>query len=167
MEKMNMSAPWVLYYRKIEALFGKDPEISVVFDDENNIIRLYVDNQEKAEAIDKLLPDEKTFGNVTISTVVIPANKVAESKASIFQTAFAGNPAFAYTQVVDGVFSNPISYVVFKNEVVQYFADNMHDIHGYESTLYQDIAKEVFGEEGGICFCTDLPWQKGEKKDEV
>ena len=47
--------------------------------------------------------------------------------------------------------------MVFQNKVVQYFSDNMQDINGFTSTLYQEIAKELFGVDGGLYFCTDLP----------
>jgi len=31
--KLTMSAPWVLYYKKINALFGVDDEINIEFDE--------------------------------------------------------------------------------------------------------------------------------------
>ena len=37
----------------------------------------------------------------------------------------------------------------------------MHDINGNCSTLYQEIAKDVFGEDEGICFCTDTEEKAG------
>lgn len=43
------------------------------------------------------------------------------------------------------------------NKVVQYFNDDLGDAHGVCSTLYQEIAKDVFGEHEGIFFCTNLP----------
>lgn len=55
----------------------------------------------------------------------------------------------------EGIFSNPITYIVFKNKVVQFWNDDLSDIYGNRSTLYQDIAKEIFGESSGIFFCTD------------
>ena len=51
---------------------------------------------------------------------------------------------------------NPITYVVFVNEVVQYFNDDLGDVYGQCSTLYQEIAKDVFGETEGVFFCTDV-----------
>ena len=37
----------------------------------------------------------------------------------------------------------PLTYVVFKNCVVQFFNDNLNDYHGMLSTLYETIADEV------------------------
>lgn len=152
--KMKMSPPWVIYFRKIEALFGKDPAIKVKFDEENRIIKIYVDNTEKAEAIEKLLPSQKTFGNILVRTQVIPANNLKGSRFSLLQEAFKGNPIVSFFETVP-MQTNNINFMVFKKEVVQYFIDDLGDYHGLCSTLYQDIAKEVFGGEGGIYFCTD------------
>ena len=161
MSNLKLSAPWVVYYREIEALFGADPEITITIDEENYSVKLYVNNDEKAEALDKLLPTERTYGNVTVRTVVIPGNPLLEKKTSLFQTAFEGNPVFAFTKTNEGVFTIPLSYVVFKNRVVQFFADNMQDVNGNISTLYETIAKDVFGETDGLCFCTDTEEKVG------
>lgn len=75
----------------------------------------------------------------------------------MYKAAFEGNAAFNYLETVEGVFTNPISYVVFANEVVQFFNDDLNDIHGLKSTLYEDIARDVFEKKDGMCFCTDLP----------
>ena len=74
MKNLKLSAPWVVYYREIEALFGADPEITITIDEENYSVKLYVNNDEKAEALDKLLPTERIYGNVTVRTAVIPGN---------------------------------------------------------------------------------------------
>ena len=51
-----------------------------------------------------------------------------------------------------------VTYVVFKNCVVQFFNDNLNDCHGIVSTLYQDIASEVFGDAGvtNVYYNTDV-----------
>lgn len=156
MSKVGLSSPWVNFYRELEALFAKDPEVKVIYDEEKNDVKLYVDNLAKADALAQLLPIERTFGNITVTITVIPANKETTSKIQLFRTAFEGNGAFCYTATAEGVFTNPISYVVFENEVVQYFNDDLSDAHGVRSTLYQDIAKEIFENHEGIYFCTDV-----------
>jgi hypothetical protein len=60
----------------------------------------------------------------------------------------------------------PLTYVVFKNRVVQFFNDNLNDPHGVISTLYQDIADEIFADmpyqaHGGIAYCTDVEHNLG------
>ena len=164
MNNVNLSAPWVTFYREIGALLGDDPEITLSLDDANNNIKVYVDNPDKAEALQALLPSERTFGNVTVTITIIPANNLAESRASLFRRAFEGNPAFAYEQSSEkGLYS--FSYIVFKNKVVQFFNDNLQDVNGNCSTLYQEIAKNVFGEQEGIFFCTDTEEKVGKDQE--
>lgn len=151
---MKLSSPWVEFYHEIEALFAQDPEVKVVYEEENNEVKLFVENARKAEALTQLLPVEKTFGNVTLKVTVVPANDVTISKADLLAEAFDGNPALSYVQHVDAVIGS-FDYAVFQNKVVQFFNDNLSDINGNKSTLYEDIAKDVFGAEAGVFFCTE------------
>lgn len=163
MAKIGMSAPWVIYYREIEELFREDPEIRVVYNEEDVEIRLYVDNSAKADALQSLLPTVKDFGNVQLKITIIPFNKLGETRENIYATAFYDNPILSYIRTIRGVFTNNITYVVFINKVVQYFNDDLGDVNGMCSTLYQEIAKDIFGENEGVFFCTDLPddaWAK-------
>ena len=153
-EKLNLSSPWVIFYRMIQALFGRDPQIKVVFDEDNLVLKLYVANPEKAEAISQLLPTEKVFGNVTLRITVIPANALGVSKIDTFRKAFEGNPAVSEIITLSNISSNDFSYVVFEKEVVQFHDDSLSDPHGTCSTLNQEIAKEVFGQQDGIFFTT-------------
>ena len=155
MAKVNLSSPWVTFYREIVALFGDDPEIKIIFDEDEYIIKMYVGNVHKAEALTQLIPPERTFGKVTLQVQIIPANTMDSTPAALFEMAFADNPALSFIRPVEGVFSNPMAYVVFQNKVVQYFNDDLGDVYGNCSTLYQDIAKDVFGQQEGIFFCTD------------
>lgn len=161
MEDVRLSSPWAIYFRQVQALFAEDPAVKVVFDENANELKLYVEGASKAEAIEKLLPTEMTFGNVVMKITVIPANNVNEDKLTLISTAFEGNPALSDI-VSKELFGKPIIYVLFRKEVVQYFNDDLSDAHGICSTLYQDLAKEVFGESEGIFFCTEVsPMDEG------
>lgn len=153
-EKLKMSPPWIIYYRELEALFGQDPDIKLELDEDAPMIKMYVDGQDKAEALSQLLPPSKRFGNVELNVNIIPANKIKNDKVSLFQKAFDGNPILSDIKIAIQIFSN--NYIVFKKEVVQYFNDDLGDYNGICSTLYQDIAKDVFGCLEGIFFCTDI-----------
>ena len=155
--ELNLSSPWVLYYHELEAFFKKDPHVSVVYDAEKNVVKLFVYGDDKAEAIMQLLPSEMQFGNVTLKIEVIPANYLGASKLELFRKALEGNEAVSYMKTVDGLYNNKLNFIVFANEVVQYFTDDLGDINHVRSTLYQDIAKELFGEHEGIFYCTDKP----------
>lgn len=162
MAKISLSSPWVLYYHEVEAFFKADPEINVVYDEKENILKLFVDNQTKAEALMNLMPPQKDFGSVTLVIMVIPSN----TKKTTFKTfakadtmgliaaALEGNNILSSIQETT-LFTNPITYVVFKPQIIQYFTDSLGDINGLCSTLAQEIAKDIFTEIDGVYYCTD------------
>ena len=153
MKTVKISPPWVQYVNELNALFEKDKEIKIVYDNDNLEVALYVEDNSKAEALSSILPSEKKFGSVTLKINVLPAN-TSDSIASKFAKAFKGNPILKDTIEVSDAFTNPITYFVFQKEVVQYYNDNLGDPYGLKSTLYQDIAKDVFENHDGVLFCT-------------
>lgn len=158
MQNLKKISPWVEYYRKLVALFKKDPDIKIIYDEGINVIKMYINGQDKYEALSQLLPSEKKFGNVTLEIELIPCNDLKLSQTDLFRRAFSGNPVvtdvITIGQEIIGS-TNDFNYIVFEKEVVQYYDDSLNDPHGNRSTLYQEIAKEVFGEQDGIYFCTD------------
>lgn len=154
--ELKLSSPWVIYAHKVAALFGDDPEIEVEFDNDGPELTLYVANATKAGAIAKILPQEVEFGNVKMAVKVVPANE-EQSNAALFLRAFSGNPNVVDVVTVPDVLTNDPTYVVFEPDVVQFYSDNGADINGLTTTLYQDIAKDVFGDGfPNIFFCTDV-----------
>ena len=153
---IKKSAPWVAYYKELNELFREDDDVLVVYDEDDNTINVYVGDEAKAGAIQYLLPTEKKFGNVTLFVNVIPSNKGsymvnASNPLSVATDAFRDNDAVVAVTDISGVF--PLVYVVFKKKVVQYFDDNLGDINGNCSMLYETMAKNVFNDVG-IKFCT-------------
>lgn len=160
MASVSLSTPWVLFYHEVQAFFKEDPEIRVIYDNEFYELKIYVDNpKNKAEAIRKLLPETLTFGNVELKIIVYPSNRSLRASAPMIEdieAALEGNKALYKIEKVYGVFSNPIYYVIFNKEVVQYHTDDLSDRNGIRSTLYQDIAKEIFKEREGVFYCTAI-----------
>lgn len=155
MARIKLQAPWIIFYEELEAFFQPDPEVRVLFDEDEHIISMYVDNPTKAEALARILPEEKIFGNIRMKINIIPANKAENSVLSDITDAFKGNPIVNDIVTVGAFISNPITYVIFKREVVQYWNDDLGDAFGNCTTLWQEIAKRLFGELPGIYFCTD------------
>lgn len=154
MEKPKLSPPWITYVNEMKALFGKDPEIKIEYDEENNNVKLFVDNQNKADALTAMLPAVKEFGNVKLMITVIPAN-TETNFGSVITVAFRGNPAFSDLIDVVTPFGD-VTYAMFARDIVQFYNDQMDDPYGNKTMLYQDIAKDVFGELPGCFFCTDV-----------
>ena len=155
MSKTKLSAPWVNYYHELEAFFAEDNSVNVQYNNDIPEINIYVDGPAKANALSKLIPEEKVFGTTTLKINVIPSNK-QESRAELIKAALEGNKAFVFAETIQGPMSNPMTFIVFKNKVVQYFTDDLSDYFGVRSTLYQDMAKELFSEDEGVYFSTNI-----------
>ena len=157
MAKLILSAPWYIYYNELCALFKEDKEVHIVYDEVEQIINIYVESQTKADAMQEFLPTVKTFGSKELEINIVPANKtnLRKTKGSTIQDLFAYNPICKDIITIEGVFTNPITYVIFDKKVVQYYNDDIGDAHGICSTLYQDIAKRVLEPREGIYYCTD------------
>lgn len=162
--RLKMSPPWSVYISKVEALFDGDPQIAcnVSHTSDNPYIILACNNGDKVAALQQILPSEVKFGNITLKVEIdgVPSNRTFRTKKELFEVAFEKNPAFAYAvcPTEDGYEWFAMTYVVFKNHVVQFFADNLNDCHGIISTLYENIAEEILTGEGvkGVYFNTDV-----------
>ena len=149
---LKLSPPWITFMHEIVALFNQDPDIDIKCDEEEPRIKLYVKGSAKAEALTKLLPSDKEFGNVILKIEVIPANE-EDKPADLIRRAFEGNPVLEQVVSVPGPYGT-FNYAMFKKEVVQFYNDQMDDVHGNKNTLYQEIAKDVFNQQDGVYFCT-------------
>lgn len=161
--RLKILPPWSIYIKKIEALFDGDPQIACNVDYSGTApsIVLSCNNGDKVTALQRILPTEIGFGNVKLKVKIdgIPSNIAFVNKKELFETAFNGNPAFAYAVTPgDETWWMSTTYVVFKNCVVQFFADNLNDCHGIISCLYQDLAENLLTGEGakGVFFNTDV-----------
>ena len=164
--RLKFAPPWVTFANKVKAMFGDDPDITVVYENAVPKVIVTVNDAQKAAAIAALLPTEKKIGNVTLYVDVTTPDgsplgevSVPAEKAELFETAFKNNPAFSFTRCVDYAFiTNKITYVVFANRVVQFFNDNLNDNFGNISTLHQEIAKDIFDPDitNGVFYSTDI-----------
>ena len=155
MDELKLSAPWIMYCKQAKALFQKDPTGDVVFDEDNMELKFLVKGEAKANALTKYLPSEKTYGNVTMAINVYPANE-EPSIADLLHDIFDRNDALKFIHTNEGPILTGLNYVVFKPAVVQFFADNLRDINGNCSTLYEDLARAVFRQDiPDVAFCTD------------
>ena len=147
--RLKILPPWTIVIRKLEALFDGDPLIAfnTNFSGEGPSVVLSCNNGDKVAALLQILPEEISFGNVKLKIMIdgTPSNRAFTSKVELFDTAFKGNPAYAYSvcPAEEGYQWIGTTYVVFNNCVVQFNADNLNDCHGIISTLYQDIAEEI------------------------
>lgn len=152
-KKVKLASPWVGYANKIEAMFKEDPDVKFEYDDKLKVITLRVNGNDKADALTRLLPGEQNFGGVTLTLYVIPANE-GETTKDLFRRAFSGNPIVSEIVSLETLWGE-MNFVVFKPKVVQYYNDNMLDLNGIRTTVYQDLAKELFDGDDKVFFCTE------------
>ena len=155
MARLKLQAPWVTYYEELSLFFDEDPDVHVIYDEPENTVNMYVQDSVKAEALTRLIPAEKKFGNVALKINIIPGNGVKNDALDDITAAFKGNPIVNSIQTIDGIPGCKFTYVIFKREVVQYWNDDLSDAFGNCTTLWQDVAKRLFEDVPGIYFCTD------------
>lgn len=84
------------------------------------------------------------MGNITVKIVVNEVDDFDSTDITkVYRQAFAGNPALIKTETVD-ISGKAMNFIVFAKEVIQYYNDDASDLHGLHSTLYQDIARDIF-----------------------
>lgn len=173
MARLKLSPPWVLYYKKLSALFDKDNTIRIIFDEDNMEIKIYSTWERKIKALSFLLPEVISFGDVELKITIVPAN-VENNNYRIEKKKFSTEDITTCQVAIDTLFDpneycgnkhvkdianidtpcGKFLYVIFKKEVIQYYEDNLSDFYGNKSTLCEDIAREIFKDTTGVFFCT-------------
>lgn len=159
-EKIKLLSPWELYVRKMKVMFDKDAEIYIEYDEENSILEINVSDLSKALALTFLIPDFVEFGDKKVTNVIKFDGENLKDPYYICSLAFNNNDSVSSIIKPHGQFLDGTAFVCFKKEVVQYPNDNMFDANGVCSTLYQNLAKELFPDKVNIFFCTDTKESK-------
>lgn len=169
MANLKLISPWRNYYHEIQAFFKEDPYVTVVFDEDNMEIMLFVQASDKAEALTRILNPEKTFGETTVKVTVVPTNSSsrdiklmmksmteAEEFDRIIRIALDCNGLLKDVCVIHGLLGFDAIYVLFNKKVVQYYNDNIGDLHGVKSILAEDIARDIFVSRPSVFYCTNV-----------
>lgn len=169
MSKIKLISPWHTYYNEMKAFFEEDPYVNVIFDEDKMDIKLLVRDGEKAEALSKVLNLHKEFGDTNLTVAVVPSNQVGpetakrlktlsdnEDYSQLYPYALGSNEEFYDVGIIKGAFGFDAVYVIFKKNVIQYYTDNLGDLHGVKSTLMEDIARDIFIPWPGVFFCTEV-----------
>lgn len=156
--KVGLSSPWITYYRKINALFGVDPDLDVKYNDDTDdtkTISIESTNTFKIMALEKLLKPSVTFGNITVSVKCLVKNDEKEAVSALFKTAFSGNPHLS--DIIDKkVIAVDETFVLFKKEVIQFFNDDCTDYFSNWNGLAEDILRTVMNEGILVNIGTDI-----------
>lgn len=168
-KKLKLSPPWVTYWKKLEALFNDDPDITVgqLYDmEDRKEIWIYVTNEKKYRALVDLLPTYPNFGNVKVKNVI----SFSGAKPDVFQDLkdlFADNPRVQEIKEVTDFAKVPHLFINFKPEVIQFANDDTSDYYGLYSGLTADIAKEVFDMEYNGAHFSTAPVEEPEVNENI
>lgn len=155
-EDFDMRAPWIVWARKLDALFARDDDVTVVYENDGPIVKVYVRGADKAESMSELLPCEMTFDDVSVPVEVIPANDGELTVVDHLRRVFAGNPAFVDVITESIVPGGPsMTFALFAPAVVQIECDNIGSPWGLMTTTYENIAKDVLTADG-VMLTSDL-----------
>jgi hypothetical protein len=161
MAEVGMQSPWVVYAKKVKALFEHDPDVVVdeptELGDGDYNLEIRVHGNDKAESVAKVLPEDVEFGNVTLHVMVIPDNDGKLTMLDHMRRAFAGNPVLVDVMEVPVVPGGPtMAYALFAPEVVQIECDNAASPYGIVTTTYEGVAKDVLRVGLGIEIASDV-----------
>ena len=170
---LKLDAPWYTFNKMVKALFDGDPDIEVgdVYDvNDGNFdvaFDIAVKNHQKFIALDRLMPDKKIFGNVTLGIVLYDEeNDDGEDLLfTYYKTLFEGNPIVDRFETVKDFAGTDWNYILFKPEVIQFPDDDTSDYYGNWNGIAEDVAREVFGQNAiEVNFCTEKITLPGKKK---
>ena len=154
MDNFKLAPPWVTFANELKALFRNDKTVRVVFDQQQMLIKIYVESATKAEALEQLLKAEADFGGTVVRVSVIPGNAVSDKYVNVYATAFESNDALSDTKCVTSPFGE-FTYVIWTATPEQFFDDNLGDFQGKKTILVEDIARDVLAEKPGVFHCTE------------
>lgn len=143
---VGKKSPWAEYAAEVTALFDKDDDVIVSYDNETPSLTLYVGSAIKADALTQLFPGTKEFGNVSLAIEVLPANDKV-SVGDLFSAAFNGNPVFGGIYDYDNNMGYKATYALFEPSVVQYYSDDLGEYGGVTTKTVAQVAKDVFDTE--------------------
>ena len=151
---LALSAPWVMYVKKLQAFFEEDPDITVEYDDNDpHAVTICVADPLKYYALNSLLDTEIGFGSFHLNVFIFPAKDL--DKGEMFKLAFKDSPIIKrIDEIQPEGSSNKFTYISFRNQVVKYWADYLGDPHGNIFTLYQYLADDIFLDHDGVFFTT-------------
>lgn len=160
MEKLNLSAPWYTYQKKIKALFERDPDIAVgeLYPAEGGYdyaFDVLVSNRQKYMALDRVLNRTKMFGSFALLVNLQDADQDSDDAIELYKAIFDGNPIVRDIREAVDAAGVHHGFVRFQPEVIQFYNDDLSDYDRNWNGLAQDIAREAFDNVAhGISFCT-------------
>jgi hypothetical protein len=140
---LGLSSPWEIHLKKVRELLRGDGAVtSVTYDEDGHEIRVFVNGNDKAEALQHVFDDHLDFGNVKVDVTFIPSNDEPD-EAEYFRRAFEGNQLFCGILRATTPQGYEQDFAVFEPAVVQYFSDDLGSAFGLATTTVEQLAKDL------------------------
>lgn len=152
----SLPDPVWIYFAKLLVMFGKDPDVELEFervDDFTSKAFIYVNDSNrpgKSDAFTKMLPSRVDFRLQRLYIEVISTND-SRADHEVLIDMFYGNP------IIDSFVTDHSGrhYIVFKKDILQYYANDLSDVNSLQSALAEDLARELITDDiTNVYFCT-------------
>lgn len=141
--KVGKLPPYAIRYNELVALFGDDPDLTISpVDDKSRSCVIFSSNYHKIVALSKVLKTDEFL------KIEFEYEGESNPYMQTIADAFIGNPHFDSIRVAIETMTGTEHIITeFKNETIQYNADNRFVPGGYETTLAEKIVKDLFVKE--------------------
>lgn len=158
---VSLSPPWAVYREKLAKLFELDGKVTVgpVVDiPGGKAIHIRTEDHGKADALYAFLNKSVRFGSVSMNIVVHDDSKynalvVVGGIEGRIKAAFAGNRLVRRVETVTDSRGFEHTWLVMEPAVVQFWADNLADVHGNLTLTAEQLARDVL-DIPGVAICT-------------
>lgn len=149
--KEKLSPPWYIHRDKLSALFEEDDQVTIgkveKRPDGQYTAEITVSDKEKQAALQQIILQNVNLGNVKLTFTFADPLDIPQANDDVspetFIAAFKGNPILVKAMNAVNPWQLPETVVIFRKEVIQFWADNMADFYGNYNGLAVDIAREV------------------------
>lgn len=151
-KEMNLVAPFENYVKKMRALLGADPDVTVVADSKKQVINICVAGCDKPNAYRVFFPNEQEVEGIGKMKILINGHEKkhkTKSNITVLKEMFANHPLVHNIEVskFDDDSVNRI-FVIFKNTTVQFKNDNWGSPWNVTTMVAEDLAREVMDGSG-------------------
>ena len=174
MSKVNLVNPITGHANELAAFLSKDADIHTKFEFKRRVLRIYVDNAAKAEALACVLKKRIELGNLYLDIAVYPGNGdgkygkklnceiCAEDKGdpkvlyTIWKLAFRGNKNFVRILQAKDQADVVWTFALFNRVAVQWLNDDIQNPELTTSALPETVVKTFAAEHLGVQISTDV-----------
>lgn len=156
----KISAPWITYAHKVNAVLSADPDITVDIGDADVsggflTIEIISTDYIKYLALQEILNQPEPISGVRIDLRFTYTGTDRDRRISMLKAALSGNRYFNSVLQTSDPRDETVKYTfaLFNNEIVQYFNDDISDYYGCDNMVPEDLFREILKDDPEIRLC--------------